>query len=157
MGGTSTDVLVSMDATNWNMKLARRVFGSSHQHWPSKTVAAPEAAASVDSTSQIDSWSSEAPDRIPAPRATDAADLTVTDMNLFLGKLLPDRFPFPLNSARGGNSTSSPGGSDRRIDRQSQVFAARIGRGLYPSCERQPWFGRFDRSPFHAARSAPVC
>jgi 5-oxoprolinase (ATP-hydrolysing) len=29
-----------------------------------------------------------------------AAELTVTDANLFLGRLLPDRFPFPLDASR---------------------------------------------------------
>ena len=62
--------------------------------------------------------------------------LTVTDVNFLLGKILPERFPFPLDRAAAEARLAEVDRRDRRR-RRPALRAARAGRGLRARRQRQ--------------------
>ena len=80
--------------------------------------------------------------------------LAVTDLNFYLGKILPERFPFPLDRRGGGNAVGGAVRRDRRRNRQA-LLADRAGGRLLAGRQRQHGQGDpldFDRQRVRPAR-----
>jgi 5-oxoprolinase (ATP-hydrolysing) len=102
MGGTSTDVARS--AGKLERKSETRVAGTRVR---TPVLAVTTVAAGGGSLCRFDgrklTVGPESAGAVPGPLCyghPDARELTVTDVNLLLGRLVPERFPFPLDAAR---------------------------------------------------------
>ncbi len=101
MGGTSTDV--SRFAAEFDLIYEEEI-GGVRVRAPALDI--HTVAAGAGSLCRVDGHrlvvGPESAGAAPGPvmRRPEATELTITDVNLVLGRLLPDRFPFPLHETR---------------------------------------------------------